>query len=267
MSNGTKQKTNTETSEVITKDSLYEIDYIELYKKAEPLRKEYENALPFHNCFIDNFFTLSTYNLILNSFPHPNSEIWKSPSNIHMQNRSVTRQSPLGLKESLLNENQRRLFMELNSGLFITFLEKLTGIQGLIPDPYFAEGGYVMSRSGSFLDIHADFSHHDKLRLERRLNVLIYLNNEWKNEYEGALNLYDKKLNLMKRIYPIANRVAIFSTSDNSFHGFPEAIKCPKNMTRKSINLYYYTSPTEERGMRKILFPSDPTFSHTPTKD
>lgn len=157
--------------------------------------------------------------------------------------------------------------MELHSSLFISFLEKLTGISGLIPDPYFAEGSYAMSKSDGYLDIHADFSHNDKLGLERRLNILIYLNNEWKNEYEGALNLYDENLCLVKKIYPIANRIAIFTTSENSFHGFPEAIKCPKSMVRKSINLYFYTAPRKEREMRKIFFPADPTFAPIVTKD
>jgi Rps23 Pro-64 3,4-dihydroxylase Tpa1-like proline 4-hydroxylase len=254
-------------SNINKKESLFEIDYIELYNRAESLSEEYKSALPFQNCFIDNFFKLSTYKNISNSFPHLDSDIWKTPVNIHMSNRSVTKQSHLRLKEYLLNENQRRLFMELNSSLFITFLEKLTGIVGLIPDPYLAEGGYVVSHNDSFLDIHADFSHHDHLMLERRLNILIYLNDEWEDEYGGALNLYDKKLNLVKSIYPIANRVAIFTTTDESFHGFPDSIKCPKDMVRKSINLYYYTVPTRDRIKRKGFFPNDPTFIHIPTKE
>ena len=157
--------------------------------------------------------------------------------------------------------------MELHCSLFLNFLEKLTGINGLIPDPYFAEGSYAMSKSGGILDIHADFSHHDKLKLERRLNILIYLNDDWKKEYGGALNLYDANLNSVKKIYPLANRIAIFTTSENSFHGFPEAIKCPENIVRKSINLYYYSLPRNERQRKKILFPTDPSFTPTVTKD
>ena len=112
--------------------------------------------------------------------------------------------------------------MEFNSSLFITFLEKITGIEGLIPDPYFAEGSFTMSTNGGYLDIHADFSHHDKLKLERRVNVLIYINENWKENFGGGLNLYDEDLNKKKTIFPYGNSIAIFTTSDKSFHGFPE---------------------------------------------
>ena len=247
--------------------NLFEINYIELYKLAENLRESYNTSIPFPNCFIDYFFNPITYKNICNTFPPAESEIWKTPTNKHTINKSVTKQGPFGLKEYLFNENQRRLFMELHSSLFLNFLEKLTGIYGLIPDPYFAEGSYAMSKSGGILDIHADFSHHDKLNLERRLNILIYLNDDWRNEYEGALNLYDSNLTLVEKIYPVGNRIAIFTTSEDSFHGFPEKIKCPENVVRKSINLYYYTVPRNERERRKILFPADPNFTPTVTKD
>ena len=181
--------------------NLFEIDYFEIYEKAENLRNIYQANKPFPNCIIDSFFTPTTYKNICDTFPTPGDEIWKTPTNTHTLNKSVTKQGPLGLKEYLFSENQRRLFMELGSSLFLNFLEKLTGIYGLIPDPYFAEGSYAMSKSGGILDIHADFSHHDKLNLERRLNIIIYLNDDWKNEYEGALNLYDPDLMLVKKIY------------------------------------------------------------------
>ena len=251
----------------INKKNLFEIDYIGLYEKAENLRNIYQTDKPFPNCFIDNFFSPITYKNICETFPTPDNEIWKTPTNVHTLNKSVTKQGPLGLKEYLFSENQRRLFMELHSSLFLNFLEKLTGINGLLPYPYFAEGSYAMSKSGGYLDIHADFSHHDKINLERRLNILFYLNDNWKDEYEGALNLYDTNFKLVKKIYPLGNRIAIFTTSDSSFHGFPETIKCPKDMVRKSINLYYYTLPRNERERKKILFPSDPNFTPTVTKD
>ena len=247
--------------------NLFEIDYVKLYEKAEKLRVDYEANTPFPNCFIDNFFNPTTYKNICDTFPHAEDEIWKTPTNVHTLNKSVTKRGPLGLKEYLFKESQRRLFMELHSSLFLNFLEKLTGISGLIPDPYFAEGSYAMSKSGGILNIHADFSHHDELNLERRLNILIYLNDDWKNEYEGALNFYDQNLVLVKKLYPIGNRIAIFTTSEHSFHGFPETITCPEDMVRKSINLYYYTLPRDERERKKILFPTDPNFTQTVTKD
>ena len=248
-------------------NNLHYLDYEKLYKLAEELSISYKTNSPYPNIYIDNSVNPDTYNNICNIFPEIDSDIWKTPSNPHTLKKSVTEQGALGLKEYLFTENQRRLFMELNSSLFLNYLEILTGINGLIPDPYFAEGAFAMSKKGGILDIHADFSHHDKLNLERRINILIYLNDNWKDEYLGALNLYDVKLNIIKKIYPIGNRIAIFTTSENSFHGFPDKISCPDNMVRKSINLYYYSLPRAERKRKKILFPNEPDFTHNVTND
>ena len=59
-------------------------------------------------------------------------------------------------------------------------IEKITGISGLLPDPYFAESGFHQIQNHGYLNIHADFSHHDYLGLERRINLLYYLNDNWK---------------------------------------------------------------------------------------
>ena len=243
------------------------IDYPLLFKKAEKLRKKYSKNSPFPNIVIDNFFNKLTYKNILKAFPNPRSAIWKMPSNSHTVKKKVTKRVKLDLKEYLFSENQKKILRELNSSLFLNFLEKLSGIEGLIPDPYFAEASFACALNGGKLDIHADFSHHDKLKLERRLNVLIYLNDNWKKEYKGSLNLYDKKLNLKKKIFPIGNRLLVFTTSNTSFHGYPETIKAKNNIYRKSINMYYYTIPRKIRVKKRVLFPSDPNFKHVPTKD
>ena len=99
------------------------------------------------------------------------------------------------------------------------------------------------------MDIHADYSHHDRLNLERRLNVLIYLNKEWSSSFNGNLGLYDTDLSLIHEIEPIANRAVIFTTSNTSFHGFPDKLKLSQSYIdryygRKSIAMYYYTVPT-----------------------
>ena len=68
----------------------------------------------------------------------------------------------------------RSIFREFNSRQFLLFLETLTGIENLIPDPYFLGGGIHSSKKGGFLNIHTDFNWHHKLQLHRRVNVLIY---------------------------------------------------------------------------------------------
>jgi len=243
------------------------MNYPAMHKKAEKLNKKYLKNSPFPNIVINNFFDLTTYKKICDNFPSPNSKIWKTPSNVHTINKMVTKRGKLNLKEYLFSEKQRRILMELNSSLFLTFLEKLTGIDGLLPDPYFAEASFACAKNKGRLEIHADFSHHDKLNLERRVNLLIYLNVGWKKSYNGSLNLYDEKLKLVKKIFPFGNRILVFTTSKKSYHGYPDTINCKSNIFRKSINMYYYTVARKSREKKRAFFPTDPNFTWSPTVD
>jgi hypothetical protein len=248
------------------KKNCFRLDYPKLYLMAEKKAAEYSSNAPFPHITIDNFLNPIAYKNILQAYPKRNDEIWKTPTNKHTIGKSVTKNGALGLKEYLFTDDARGFFHELNSGLFLTFLEKLTGITGLICDPYFSEGGFHRTASGGHLSIHADFSHSDKLGLERRINLIFYLNDNWKDSYGGNLGLYNKKMKEIVKISPIGNRAAIFTTSDYSFHGHPEPLTCPKNIYRKSIALYYYTAPSASRKKSRILFPTDPNFKPVITK-
>ena len=244
----------------------YQIDYPALYKLADQKSIDYNSARPFPHIMIDDFLPPSSYQLISKAFPKKNDSIWKTPSNKHTIGKSVTKNGELGLKEMLFSDHARRFFFELNSGLFLTFLEKLTGIEGLVPDPYFSEGGFHRTAPGGRLGVHADFSHSDRLGLERRVNLIFYLNDNWHSSFGGALGFYDKKLKQIRSIEPLGNRAVIFTTSEHSYHGHPEPLTCPKNRFRKSIALYYYTAPTVSREKSRIVFPLDPKFTPTVTK-
>ena len=131
---------------------------------------------------------------------------------------------------------------QLNTAPFIQFLEKLTGISGLIPDPYYTGGGMHQTKRGGFLGVHVDFNKYEQLGLYRRINVLLYLNENYKPEYGGALELWDDAMETChEKIDPIFNRCAIFTTSENSHHGHPDALNFPEGITRKSLAWYYYT--------------------------
>jgi Rps23 Pro-64 3,4-dihydroxylase Tpa1-like proline 4-hydroxylase len=156
----------------------------------------------------------------------------------------------------------RRLLAELNSATFIDFLERLTGIAGLIPDPHFEGGGLHQIERGGHLKVHADFNRHPRTGLERRLNVLIYLNRDWKDEYGGAFELWNEDMTTSEeKVMPYFNRCVIFSTTSKSYHGHPEPLTCSAGETRKSIALYYYSKerPAEERGpAHNTLFQARP---------
>jgi 2OG-Fe(II) oxygenase superfamily len=131
----------------------------------------------------------------------------------------------------------RALFHSLNSKAFLAYLEELTGIDGLIPDPYFAGGGIHVVSNGGHLDIQG------KLNLERRLNVLIYLNKDWKEEYGGSFEVWNTEMTAkVAGFVPLFNRMCCFNTASNTWHGNPEPVNHPDKEPRMSIALYYYTA-------------------------
>lgn len=143
--------------------------------------------------------------------------------------------------------NVHKVLKYLNSTEFIEFLSELTEIPDLIGDDNYNGGGVHLIPKGGKLNVHIDFSRalFDETKF-RRLNVLLYLNDGWKEEWEGALELWDKKPSdggiCVKKIYPIFNRIIIFGTSKDSWHGHPTPLNCPENEFRKSLATYYYSS-------------------------
>jgi Rps23 Pro-64 3,4-dihydroxylase Tpa1-like proline 4-hydroxylase len=122
---------------------------------------------------------------------------------------------------------------------FLQWLERTTGEQHLLPDPYLFGGGLHRIERGGSLGMHIDFNYHG-IGLYRRLNLLLYLN-DWREEWGGHLSLAGKK-----KIAPQANTMVVFTTDDESWHGHPQPLECPEGTFRDSIALYYYsaTKPT-----------------------
>lgn len=168
------------------------------------------------------------------------------------------------LKTSYLPERlppyTRNLFYVLNSRPFVRFLEEMTGISGLIPDPYFAGGGVHVVANGGHLDIHADFNHNAKLDLERRLNILIYLNKDWKKEYGGSFEIWNTDMTEQVESYvPVFNRMCCFNTGSDTWHGNPETVNHPDGEPRMSLALYYYTATWDQtRKSHTTLFKPRP---------
>jgi len=136
---------------------------------------------------------------------------------------------------------------ELNSLEFIQLLEELTDVPNIIKNTNGGVKGSGVHRviKGGYLGIHTDFnSYEDKTmgKMDRRINILIYLNPDWKKEYGGELKLYEKNNKKNKKeILPILNRCVIFNTTKNSWHRHDEPLNTPDNIYRNSIANYYYT--------------------------
>jgi hypothetical protein len=150
-------------------------------------------------------------------------------------------------KEAEFGKFTRDLLREFNSPGCLQFLETLTGIGNLMSDPYFEGGGLHQIEPGGFLKVHADFNWHPRLRLDRRLNLIVYLNKDWREEYNGHLELWDRSMSrAVRKVLPVFNRAVVFSTTSWAYHGHPEKLACPSGQTRKSLALYYYTNGRPE---------------------
>ena len=90
--------------------------------------------------------------------------------------------------------------------------------------------------------MHADFNKHPLLNLDRRVNLLLYLNKNWKKEWGGNLELYSKGdlKNPAIEIEPLYDRCVIFNTTSSTYHGHPKKLSCLNNIIRKSIALYIF---------------------------
>jgi len=227
-----------------------------LHLNAEPaaLRGAYASAAPFPHVAIDGLFSDETLDRVLEGFPDAGDAAWG-----RFENASEKKLGNYARLEELA-EPIRSFLAALNGPRMLEFLETLTGIDGLVPDPYFAGGALHQIVRGGFLKVHADFNWHPKLRLDRRLNVLVYLNRGWRVEWGGALELWDRGMNgPAASILPLFNRTVVFTTTDSSFHGHPRPLACPNGVTRKSVSLYYYSNgrPEAERSVpHDTIFPS-----------
>ncbi len=243
--------------------SCLQPDYLK--NLAIQYREKYAQAKPFPHVVIDNFLPEYVLDTVLAEFPNAHEIKWQTfdkPSEKKLASS----------KELQMGEATRALLYQFNSSTFIDFLETLTGIEGIIPDPHFEGGGLHQIQRGGFLKMHVDFNLHTRLRLDRRLNMLVYLNKDWAEEYGGYLELWDQNMTQCEqKILPIFNRCVVFGTTDFSYHGHPEPLNCPEDRTRKSLALYYYSNgrPASElkgEGSHSTIFQARPTDTFDPNE-
>lgn len=228
----------------------------ELGGEMEHLSQEFRDAHPFPSIAIDNFLAPAMAASLADEFPRTDSSIWTRLPTEDQKYKSST------IDEGQIPPALRALIHELNSGTFLGFLERLTGIPDLIADTKCVGGGLHQTRPGGKLAVHVDYSHHPQNGLFRRLNFLLYLNRDWREDYGGNLELWNPDITRCERkILPVFNRAALFATSDISFHGHPQPLSCPDGMTRNSVALYYFTREPpagKENVIHNTLFKSRP---------
>ena len=199
--------------------------------QAETLAVDFRSASPFPLLVIDDFLDESVAEKLLEEFPAPDAMPRSRDyvfGNKH-ELSSVADQGP----------TSKAFYDALMGERFQAFISTLTGKE-LFVDPAFHGGGFHQSGDGGFLDTHVDFNMHPLQPTWRRtLNVLLYLNKDWKPEYDGRLLIKSSPDGETRAIEPLFNRGLIMVTDDHTYHGFKK-MTLPPGVTRKSIATYAY---------------------------
>lgn len=215
---------------------------------------EFKDASPYPYLVIDDFFDFKIAERLEKEFPSFESKTW------HEYNNSIE------LKKVCNNWNSfpsltYQVFKELNSVEFTNILsENLFDGAPLFSDPGLNGGGWHIHGNGGKLNPHLDYSIHPKMKLQRRMNLIVYLTRDWQESWGGHFGIWGNNSKhhpgeVKKKILPKFNRAVIFDTTKNSWHGLPEQVNCPSGVYRKSIAVYYLTVPevgADERN--KALF-------------
>jgi hypothetical protein len=228
--------------------------------EIDELRPLFESASPFPHLVIDGFLNPEYAEKLHTAFPTPNTEEWHTYDN------------PIEVKFSLntianLPEELRNYFYFMSSNTVLTCFQQLTGIQQLEYDEYLHGAGLHAHSTNGKLNVHLDYEKHPYSGKERRINVILFLSKDWKNaEWHGENELWSRDASrCIKKTEIVFNRAILFKTNDESWHGVPEPITCPRQIFRKSL-AYYYVSPLEttkreEEYRKKAVFikrPDDP---------
>jgi len=237
-----------------TFNSGYYLNPEQLEVLAAKYQNAYRQAKPFPHTVIDNFLPANVLEQILDEFSTVKPLDWttgdRTIENTALGKTKNKNELPLAAKTS---HTTHWLLHQLSSEIFISFLEKLTSVEGLLPNPLIETDGFYPLAANRSLKTQADFACYAN-KLDRKLTLLIYLNKDWKEEYGGQLELWNAEMShCEKKILPMFNRCVIFSTTDFSYHGHPEPLNCPAHETRKSLSLYYYGN-------------KHTTITNTPTK-
>lgn len=214
------------------------------------LRAAYQRATPFPHVVIDDLLPADVFACAVSEFPGIDDPGWDGY--LHVNETKFANPRPTTWGPTL-----QAIAAAMNSPEFLAFIEQLTGVEELFADPDLDGGGLHQTLRGGHLNVHTDFStHHARRTWSRRVNALIYLNDTWDPQWGGALEMWDADVRAcVRRVDPVPNRLLVFTTDGDSFHGHPEPLQCPATVARRSMALYYFTEnqaarhrPTRYRG-------------------
>ncbi len=212
-------------------------------------KQKYLEGKPVPRLVIDNFLPTSIYQAIveeMNLYPEESWKVKQLPSSgIRKESKDL---NPTPLLRTVVNS--------LSSNLFISWMKKVTNNNQIIPDVEFLGAGLASAPANSFLGLHVDFNWNDTLKLNRKFNLLLYLNSDWKEEWGGELEIWNfEKTKLESKIFPMPNRLIFWEHDERLIHGYPTPIKSPSDIERQNFMIVYYTSnSTPSSDPHKSLF-------------
>jgi 2OG-Fe(II) oxygenase superfamily len=211
-------------------------DKVRLRGPISGLRAAYQSGTPFPHLVLDDFFSPQ----ILESLP---AEISALTADEWLLMANDSRERVLRMRSGVqLREAGMKLLSLVHSASFLYLLSEITGIWQLLPDPYLQGAGYAAMRPGDHFDIHSDRSVAYETGLTRRLAMIVFLNKDWRPEYNGDLELWsDDGTRREVSIAPSFNRTVIFQVANPNYHGVPAPIACPQDRCRQSFIVYYHT--------------------------
>ena len=215
------------------------VEWDRLTQIAANCSSRYRMARPFPHIVLDDLFSAALLDQAIAELPGVEAR-WTGYETVNERKQVCSDTAAFG-------PTAETIAHALNSSRFVRFLEALTGILGLIPDPHMHAAGYMKVPAGGFLGLHYDFATQRELFLDRRINVLLYLNRDWQSQWGGQLELHsneplDAARHQEIKVEPLFNRLVIFNTP-NALHGHRAPLTCPKGRSRLCLSWYYYTAP------------------------
>lgn len=215
------------------------------------LAEKFAQGQPFPNVVIDDFLNQSLAEQVHRDFPIDQPDLWYVYDNPIERKKACDRIYKC-------SASIQRVFWALQSEEFVSLIRQITGIHNLENDPHMHGAGLHFHENGGHLGLHLDYDIHPITGKQRRVNVIIFLNPEWNaDEFHGELELWDKDLSrCVTKVAPVWNRMALFQTTDISYHGLPTPIRLPTDSRvrgRMSLAIYYVSDPQTRGETEKPL--------------
>lgn len=222
------------TGPIASVDELLDLEPLEADLAA--LRARYRSADPFPHIVLDDVVRPEPLAAAYAEFAAVSDNTWRKYLHVNERkyaNTDLTTWGPV----------LRSLAEAFASDRFVRFLSELSGHDDLIADLSLDGGGLHRSPSGGYLNVHADFTaHHTHQDWRRRVNLLLYLNPTWEPSWGGELELWSTDMErCVERVEPVGNRMLLFTTDADAYHGHPEPLACPPDVARQSLALYYFS--------------------------